>query len=170
MKNRMSESGFTLLEVLVVVAIMGLLMISMFPSIMNSLETRDIENSVRDIQTTLQQARFRAVDNKVSHRVLFAQVDGRWRVILERESAAGVWEAVPGYLTRIISPRYVVTINLPASSAVEFSSVGIVEGYDSTRNSVTLQSLKLKGKRQPDLRLLRIYGGGSIQYERASST
>ncbi|MGA2532293.1 MAG: prepilin-type N-terminal cleavage/methylation domain-containing protein [Candidatus Aminicenantales bacterium] len=165
----MRERGFTLIEVLVVVAIMGMLMVSMIPGIMNSLETRDLENSARDIQTTLQQARFRAVDNKISHRVRFAQVGGSWRVILEREAAAGVWEAVPGFLTKIISPRYVVTINLPASSSVEFSSLGILEGFDSTRNSVTLQSLKLKGKRQPDLRILTVFGGGSIRYDKASS-
>ena len=169
MTNRRTENGFTLIEVLVVVAIMGMTMVLMFPSIMNSLETRDLENSTRDIQTTLQQARYRAVNEKIHYRVRFAQDAGCWPMILESEDAAGTWSRVPGFLARTISPRFVVTLNLPADHTVEFSPVGIVEGFDSTHNSVTLQSTRLKAKRQPDLRVLTIFGGGTIRYVRAAS-
>jgi type II secretion system protein H len=169
MKNQRADRGFTLLEVLVVVAIIGMMMIFMFPSIMNSLETRDLENSARDIQTTLQQARYRAVNDKIHHRVRFAQEHGLWRIFLESQDAAGTWNAVPGFLVRSISPRFVVTLSLPASQAVEFSPVGVVEGYDSTHNSLTLQSTRLRDKRQPDLRVLMIFGGGTIRYVKAAS-
>jgi Tfp pilus assembly protein FimT len=154
------------------VAIMGMLMMITYPSIMNSLETRDLENSARDIQTTLQQARFRAVDTRINHRVRFALTGGLWRVSLERETATGTWEHVPGFLEKIISPKYVVSVNLPvaAQKAIEFSSVGIVQGYDSTQNSLSLQSLKLKAKHQPDLRILTVFGGGSIRYDRATGS
>lgn len=172
MKIRMRERGFTLLEILVVVAIMGMLMMISYPSIMNTLETRDLENSARDIQTTLQQARFRAVDTRVNHRVRFDNTSGSWRVILERETATGTWEHVPGFLEKIISPRFVATLSLPATQAVEFSSIGIVvfpAAYMFTQSSVSLQSLKLKAKHQPDLRILTVFGGGSIRYGRATS-
>jgi type II secretion system protein H len=169
MNNRKTEHGFTLIEILVVVAIMGLMMVLMFPGIMNSLETRDLENSTRDIQTTLQQARYRAVNEKIHFRVRFAQESGRWRMFLESQDAVGTWNAVNGFLVRMISPRFVMTLNLPASQAVEFSSVGVVESYDSTHNTVTLQSTRLKSKRQPDLRVLTIFGGGTIRYVRAAS-
>ena len=169
MTNRMTEHGFTLIEVLVVVAIMGMSIILMFPSIMNSLETRDLENSTRDIQTTLQQARYRAVNEKIDHRVRFSQDQGRWQICLESVDAAGTWSEVPGFPVRAISPRFVVTLNLPADQAVEFSPLGIVEGYDSTHNTLTLQSTRLKAKRQPDLRVLTIFGGGTIRYMKAAS-
>jgi len=169
MKHRTGERGFTMIEVLVVVAIMALMMVLMFPSIMNSLETRNLDNSARDVQTTLQQARYRAVTDKIHFRVRFAQEGGLWRLFLESQDAAGNWAAVPGFFERTISPRFVVTISLPASQAVEFSPVGVVEGYDSTHNSLTLQSLKLKGKRQPDLRVLTVFGGGTIRYVRTAS-
>ena len=170
MTNRTTERGFTLIEALVVVAIMGLSMVLMFPNIMNSLETRDLDNSARDIQTTLQQARYRAVNEKIHYRVRFAHVHGLWQIILEGEDGAGNWNAVPGYLVRTVSPRFVVTLNLPASQAVEFSPIGIVEGFDSTHNSLTLQSTRLKAKRQPDLRVLTIFGGGTIRYVRSATT
>jgi len=76
---------------------------------------------------------------------------------------------VTTFLRRTISPRFVVTLNLPADHAVEFSPVGIVQGYDSTHNSVRLQSPKLQGRRQPDLRILTVFGGGTIRYERAQT-
>lgn len=169
MKHRTGERGFTMIEVLVVVAIMALMMVLMFPSIMNSLETRNLDNSARDVQTTLQQARYRAVTDKIHFRVRFAQQDGLWRLFLESQDAAGNWTAVPGFLEKTISPRFVVTLMLPASQAVEFSPVGVVEGYDSTHNYLTLQSLKLQGKRQPDLRVLTVFGGGTIRYVRKTS-
>jgi type II secretion system protein H len=169
MENRMRKNGFTLIEVLVVVAIMGTMMVFMFPGIMNTLETRDLENSARDIQTTLQQARYRAVNDKIHYRVRFAQDHGLWKIFLESMDAAGTWTGVPRFLEKTISSRFTVTLNLPASQAVEFSPVGIVEGYDSTHNSLTLQSQRLKDKRQPDLRVLTIFGGGTIRYVKAAS-
>jgi type II secretion system protein H len=169
MKHQAAIRGFTLLEVLVVVAIMGMLTISMFPSIMNSLETRNLDNQARDIQTTLEQARYRAVNDKIHYRVRFGLVSGEWRIFLENQDAAGVWNRVDGFLTKAISRRFVVTLSLPTSQAVEFTPLGIVEGYDSTHNSLTLQSLRLKAKRQPDLRILRIFGGGTVSYVRSTS-
>ena len=147
-------------------------MLVSYPSIMNTMKTRNLDNSAREIQTTLQQARYKSIDTKINHRVRFAENAGRWWIYLERETANNVWSAFPGFVAKSIPAQYTVTINLPGTApnqTVEFSSVGIVEGYDSIKNTVTLQSLDLKGKRQPDLRILQIYGGGSIRYVRATS-
>ena len=169
MGRRKQASGFTSLEMVVVVGIIGILTVAAIPSVLNSMATRNLDNSARDIQTTLQQARYRAVDTKINHRVRFAQTSGTWMIYLERETAPNTWAAVPKYLVKAISTKYTVTINLPAGQAIEFSSVGVIEGFDSTKNSVTLQSLALKTKGQPDLRIIRVFGGGSIRYDRGSS-
>ena len=47
--------------------------------------------------------------------------------------------------------------------------MGVVEGFDSTKNSLELQSDKLKGQNQPDLRIVRFYGGGSVHYIKTTS-
>ena len=57
MSNQRRPRGFTLIEVLVVIAIIGAMMALAFPSIMNSLETRNLDNGAREVQTTIQQAR-----------------------------------------------------------------------------------------------------------------
>lgn len=170
MKHRTGQRGFTLIEVLIVIGIIGAMMALTYPSIMNSLETRNLDNSAREIQTTLQQARYRAVTDKVHYRVRFAQQGGLWRLYLESLDEAGNWNATPGYLERSISPRFVLTLNLPASQAVEFSPVGTVESYDSTHNSVRVLSPKLQGGSQPDLRILTVFSGGTIRYERTRSS
>jgi len=124
-----ANRGFTLIEVLVVVGIMGILTLGSIPSIMNSLATRNLDNSARDIQTTLQQARYKSVDAKINHRVRFAQNAGRWWIYLERETANNVWSSVPGYLAKSIPSQFTVTVSLPGTApnqTVEFSSVGIV--------------------------------------------
>ncbi|MEN6312232.1 MAG: GspH/FimT family pseudopilin [Acidobacteriota bacterium] len=169
MDSRMRKNGFSLLEVLVIMGIMGAMMLAMYPSIMNSLETRDLENSARDVQTTLQQARYRAVTDKIHCRVRFAQSGGFWQMHLESLEADGTWIRITGIPPREISNKFTVTLGLPSSQTVEFSPVGIVEGYDSTNNSLTLQSRKLKAKGQQDLRVLTIFGGGTISYAKATS-
>ncbi|MGB7294409.1 MAG: prepilin-type N-terminal cleavage/methylation domain-containing protein [Candidatus Aminicenantales bacterium] len=163
MKSCLSRRGFTTIEVIVVVAILGILILSSYPAILNTMETRNLENSTRDILTTLQLARFRSIDTKINHRVRFYQQDGGWRFALEWEQAPDTWTTPPRTAVNSISSRFIVTVDLPASQSVEYSSIGFIEGYDSTRNSIILQSLKLKSKNQPDLRTLQVLGGGSIR-------
>jgi prepilin-type N-terminal cleavage/methylation domain-containing protein len=169
MKIRKAERGFTLLEMLVVVGIMGLLMVSMYPSIMNSMETRGLDNSTREIQTAFQQARFRAVNEKNDYRVRLGQVNGVWEVHLETENVPGTWVAASDFMTFQIPTKYAVLLNLPSDQSVEYSPVGLVNNYDATHNTLTLQSIKLKNSRQPDLRILTVFGGGSIRYQKSSS-
>ncbi len=161
--------GFTLLEIIVVIAIMGIFMISGYPSIMNSMENRQLDNLAREVSGALETARFKAIDTKVNHRVRFVQEASGWTARIERETSSGVWTGAPGQLPRVLPAKYVVTLNLPDDNSVEFSSVGLVEGYDSTRNSLTIQSLSLKAKGRDDIRQLQVFAGGSIRYLKMSS-
>jgi len=162
--------GFTLIEILVTVAIISILSLASYPYIMNTLETRSLENGAREILTVLQTARYRAIDTKDNHQVRFYQDDGTvWRMIIERETSAGNWEPSRGFSPRTISPKFNVTVDLPAGESVVFSSMGIVDGFDSTANSLELQSDRLKGQNQPDLRIIRFYSGGSVHYIKTTS-
>jgi prepilin-type N-terminal cleavage/methylation domain-containing protein len=171
MSGKVGERGVTLIEILVVVGIMGILLVASYPSILNTLENRDIENIGRDIVSTCQKARLLAVDTKADHRVRFAQVNGVWRFYLEREASTNpsTWVPVRDFLPKVIPAKFVVTVNLPADLAIQFSSMGVIEGYDSTRNTLTIQSLKLKSYSKPDLVLIRVFGGGSARFEKSTS-
>lgn len=157
------RQGFTLIEVLVVVALLGIISLALYPNIRNSLETRNLENSAREILTSLQTAKFQAVKEKLFHRVRFFVQDNLWMYTVERRIDAVNWERVPGIMFKTVPAQFNFTLNLP-NDMLTFSSMGVVVDFDSTMNSITLQSPKLYRLNQPDLRILNVFAGGSIRY------
>ncbi len=162
------QQGVTLLETLVVLALLGMVLAWSFPSILNTLETRNLENAARDILTTFQRAKYLAVDEKVSYRVRFFNDNGPWQYVIETENTPGNWITIPGFVGKTISTKYNVTISLPSEIAT-FSSMGFITDFDTNLNSITLQSPKLENYNQPDVRLVSVFAGGSIRYEESQS-
>jgi prepilin-type N-terminal cleavage/methylation domain-containing protein len=162
------QEGITLIETLVVLALMGMLLAWSFPSILNTLETRNLENSARDILTVLQRTKYLAVEEKLPYRVRFFNDNGPWQCVIETENSPGSWVTAPGFVPKTISTKFNVTVNLP-SEMVTFSSMGFITDFDTTQNSVTLQSPKLNSYNQPDLRIVSVFAGGSIRYEKTQS-
>lgn len=173
MKTRYVPLGFTIIEVIVVVAIIGILVLVSLPGILGQAEVRGLENTGREIQSTLQKAKLQAVSTKFNHRVLFYQNDAnRWEYVIEREETTGTWGPMPTSVAREIPGRYAVTINLPASGgghAVEYSPVGMVINFATVANTVVVQSPSLKLKNQPDEVVLTVFMGGSIQFLKRAS-
>jgi prepilin-type N-terminal cleavage/methylation domain-containing protein len=173
-QKRRTQRGFTLIEILVVIGIMGILMVVSYPSIMNTLASRNLDNATRQIQTYLQQTKLRAVDTKIVHRVRFYLADGGyWVYEMERLQMDGTWVRVEGPPRKAISGQFNVTMSLPASGAdriVIFSPVGAVANFTVGQNDIVLQSPKLDRPGQMDERVISLFMGGSIQYARREST
>src|SRR4030042_7061612 len=85
------EGGFTLIETLVVLGIFGILAVVFYPGVKNSFEMRGFDNAGRDILTTLQTAKWQAVNTKYYHRVRFASDSAGWtdRVAHEQPDGQG---------------------------------------------------------------------------------
>jgi len=162
------QRGVTLLETLVVLALIGMVLAWSFPSILNTLETRNLENTAREILTTFQRAKYLAVDKKVSYRVRFFNDNGPWQYVIEAENTPGNWVTIPGFVGKTIPTKFNVTMSLP-SEIVTFSSMGFITDFDVNLNSITVQSLKLESYNQPDLRTVSVFAGGSIRYEESQS-
>ena len=173
-RKRRTPRGFTLIEILVVIGIMGILMVVSYPSIMNTLASRNLDNATRQIQTYLQQTKLRAVDTKIVHRVRFYLADGGyWVYEMERLQMDGTWVRVEGPPRKAISDQFNVTMSLPASGADRiaiFSPVGAVANFTVGQNDIVLQSPKLDRPGQMDERVISLFMGGSIQYARREST
>ncbi len=166
--------GYTFIEVLVVIGILGLILAALYPSIMNTLETRGLENKARDILTTMQQAKFQAVKTKLNHRVGFLYDGQVWCYFIEREVTPGTWNTLPGFIRKEIPTKFNTLINYPdvagtPDKGIVFSPIGFVSNFDTNQNTLNLQSDKLKGYGQPDLRVITVYAGGSVQYLRTGS-
>jgi prepilin-type N-terminal cleavage/methylation domain-containing protein len=169
-----NRRGFTLIEILVVIGIMGILMAVSYPSIMNTLAVRNLDNATRQVQTYLQQTKLRAVDTKIIHRVRFYQADGGyWVYEMERLQVDGTWVRVEGSPRKSIPDSFNVTISLPTSGTDHiaiFSPVGAVANFAAGQNAIVLQNPNLDRPGQMDERVISLFMGGSIHYAKRKSS
>jgi len=163
-------SGFTLFEIIIVVAIIGIMAVATYPSIRNMVEIRSLDTAARDILSTLQVAKWQAVNAKLNHRVRFFQSGGVWFYRIEVEATAGTWTLKPRQEEKSISTGYTVAVTLPTGLSITFLPTGFVTGFDSTKNQVTLSSAKLALLGQPNRRVIRFFASGSVQYLKDSGT
>jgi type II secretory pathway pseudopilin PulG len=168
------QRGYTFIEILVVIGTLAMILAAFYPGIMNMLETRGIENSARDIQTTMQRAKFQAVKTKLNHRVGFYNDGTAWFYFIEREDSPGTWNLMQGFVRKEIPEKLIVSLNFPVvtgvpSNGVIFSPLGFITNFDTNLNSVTLQSDKLRKQGQPDLRVIAVFAGGSVHYLKTGS-
>jgi prepilin-type N-terminal cleavage/methylation domain-containing protein len=173
-QNRPAAGGFTLLEILVVLGIMGIFMVVSYPSILNTMAVRNLENTTRQIQTYLQQTKLQAVSTRIVHRVRFFRVDASyWAYDMERLQANGTWIKAQGAPRKTIPNRVNVTITFPAAGAdhvAVFSPLGTFPQFAINQNSITLQNPNLDRPGQMDERVLSIFLGGSIHYSKRKSS
>lgn len=166
------RAGFSLLELLLVIGIIGVIAAALYPNLMNSLETKTLENEARDILTSLQRTKFLAVKSKFPHRLRFEQdaETNLWKYIIEREETAGNWTTIPQFVSRLIPPKFNVTVDLPDPDlAVVYSALGTVMNFDLQHNTVILQSERLDHYNQPDQREIQVYTGGSVRFVKSES-
>ena len=166
--EKSSIRGYTLMETVIAVGIIGVLAATFYPNFQGSIGKREMENEIRSIMLTMQKARVEAIRSKLQHRVRFVYQNGYWRYMLEQEATAGNWTAVPAFVDRIIPAGCNVTINLP-EQAIIYNSLGLVEGYVATQNNVVLQSNTLVEDSIEDERTISIYVGGSTRISSAQS-
>lgn len=162
-------SGFTLLETIVVVAIIGILTVVFWPNVQNSFEIRGLDNDGRDILTSLQLAKWKAVSTRYSHRLRFAQDAAGWTYRIEMEKPTGTWTLYKAGTVKRININHTVSLSLPASLSIDFDTTGYVSNFDSTKNTITLASSKLALLGEPSIRRVRFYISGSTQFIKASS-
>ena len=173
-RKRPAGRGFTLIEVLVVVGIMGIFMIVSYPSILNTMAVRNLENTTRRVQTFLQQTKLQAVSARIPHRVRFTRVDDSfWAYDMERLQVDGTWVKALGAPRKTIPNRIDVTLDIPplgADFVVVFSAVGTVASFAVDQNSIILRNPNLDRPGQMDERVLSLFLGGSIQYSKRKSS
>jgi prepilin-type N-terminal cleavage/methylation domain-containing protein len=158
------SSGFTILEMLVVVALIGIATVASVPEIRNTLETRALEGAARDIHMAMQTAKWKSTADKINYRVHFSISGATTSYILECELTAGSWSTSPGSVLKSIPNKLSVTLSLPTSNIVVFTPTGFVDNFDSTKNTIVISSARLSNMSQPSNRTIRFYAGGSIQY------
>jgi len=176
--KRMKNKGFTFIEIIVVLGIIGIAVAASYPSILNVLEVRALESAARELLTTLEAARYTAVNDKVNCRVRFFEENNQWRYMVEVEQGGlngttptFTWKPVPKFIKKTLPAKFNPRIDLPeANRQIIFSPLGLVANYDFSDPEtfqVVLQSNKLRNLAQDNQRIIIIYAGGSIGYKKA---
>lgn len=171
---RRGARGFTLIEILIVVGIIGMFLVVSYPSVLNTLAVRNLENTARRVQTFLQQTKLQAVSTKIVHRVRFTRVDNSyWVFDMERLQPDGTWIKALGAPRKSIPNGYNVRITLPLEGSDHiaiFSPVGAMVNFAANQNAIIIQSPKLDRPDQMDERVISVFMGGSIQYAKRKSS
>lgn len=165
--RRSGSSGFSMIELIAAIAILGIMLAYGVPRFTNTQAVRSIDNEARTILMTLQTAKWQAAVTGLSHRLLFKSSDGTWSYRLERETSSGTWTLVPGTIEKGISSELGIMISLPASLTVVFGPTGFILNYDSEKNSITLSSAKLESLGQLSRRTIRLFAGGSTRMDKS---
>lgn len=91
----LSQKAFTLLELLVTIAIIGTLAAIALPSIADMISTSKYKEAARGIASTLQDARAQAVALNLEHQVVFEVGQKRYQLKRgDKASNSGVWTPV----------------------------------------------------------------------------
>ena len=162
--NRLPK-GFTAIEVAVVVAILAVLAVLVVPSIMNSLESRGLETTGKEILMDLQKTKVQAVKSKLNHRLRFVNTEDGWAYFIEKEDLPTQWSVIHGFVRKPIPADYVLTVNLPSQEVV-FNPRGLVDNYSGSLNTIRLQSQRLTNYDQPSVFTMIIFAGGTVNYAR----
>ena len=161
--TRSVRPGYSLIELLVAVAILGIILAFAFPSFNNSQSVRALDNEAGTIVMAIQTAKWRAATTGISHRLRFVSTDSSWAYRIERETVSGTWTLLPGTNERGISGSFGITVNLPTSLDVVFRPTGLVSNYETGKNTITLTSAKLQNLGEPGQRTILLYAGGSVR-------
>lgn len=119
--HRSTDSGFTLIEMLFTMVLMGILMAIAIPSWRGYQRAQEQSGSERDLISFLRDGQVRAVDEEVKYRAVFAN-DGK-SVTLQRWNGAS-WVNGGGSLS-------------PNGATVTYDSPKFTQADGSTQNYVT---------------------------------
>ena len=109
------STGFTLLELMIIIAVMGVLSAIAIPSFMSLLPGMRLNGAARQIMGDLMAARMKAVKENNEYKVFFNSPSANQYQILDDDNNDGIADAGEAITTKNIQDNY-VDVSLSASS------------------------------------------------------
>ncbi len=138
---KMNKRGVTLIEVVIVFAIIAIGAVLMVPNLRPVMANYRLRSATRDITSTLRVAQMRAVSNNVDYEVFFA---GSTYILRRNSLGTPVPEGATQTLPTGIS--IVLPVNNPLTFSPNSSSNGGTIQLTNTRNTRTITVLPSTGR------------------------
>ena len=133
------DRGFTLIELIIVIAVVGVTSALAAPGIADWMDTYRLKKASRQLATDLQFSRMRAISEKREYSVSF-DADNKRYTLFKGNNAAGstAWTqvSVVRQLADTTNPYYAKDIGLTAANNITFSTTGTA----STASTYTLST------------------------------
>ena len=130
--NHRGERGITLIELVVVMAIIAIGAVLVAPNIGSWIPNYRLRSATRDVVSTLRTAQMKAISNNTTYQVAFTQGTGTY--ILQYQTTAGF---VPDGVAQTLPPGIIIsTITFPGNNA-QFNT-----NSTASTGSITLKNAK----------------------------
>lgn len=148
-RNQDKKTGFTLIEILAVLFIIGIIFSITTPAIGPMLSTLQLNTAGENLANTLESARQHAVTNGINAYVVFPINTGTdmdykaYKIVKEEDSdyaTVGKWEFLPKTVTIDSSSSFITSPPDPSSISIDFP-----EDNSASQDSVTYVEFKPNG-------------------------